>query len=56
MCFVSIPYRRRQIILPLFEHDWQSLKTELRQYSLPKVLFAPKTLPKEFFVFFRIGV
>jgi hypothetical protein len=40
-------FLRRRITLPLFECDWQSLKSELRQHSLPKVQFAIKTLPKE---------
>jgi hypothetical protein len=34
--------------LPLFERDWQSLKLALRHYSLPKVQFATKKLPKDF--------
>jgi len=48
-----IRFRRRRNKLPLFERELQSLKTELRQYSLLKVQFATKTLPKDFFVFFR---
>jgi hypothetical protein len=36
------------LLLPFFERDWQSLKTELRQYSLAKVRFAIKLLPKDF--------
>jgi hypothetical protein len=34
--------------LPLFERNWQSLKLALRHYSLPKVPFAAKMLPKDF--------
>jgi len=34
--------------LPLFEREWISLKIELCQYSLPKVQFATKALPKDF--------
>jgi hypothetical protein len=36
-----------------FELNRQSLRTELRQYSLPKVLFAAKKLLKAFPLFFR---
>jgi hypothetical protein len=43
-----IRFRHCQITLPLFERDWQSLKLTLRHYSLPKVQFATKTLPKDF--------
>jgi len=51
VCFVTIRFQRRQITLPLFEREWISLKIELCQYSLPKVQFATKTLPKDFFPF-----
>jgi len=37
--------------LPLLELEWQSLKTELRQNTLPKVQIAVKSLPKDFSVF-----
>ncbi len=48
LCFARIRFQRRHIKLPLFERDWQSLKSGLRQHSLPKVQFATKTLPKDF--------
>jgi hypothetical protein len=48
LCFATIRFQRRQITLPLFEREWLSLKTELRQYSLPKVQFAVEKLPKDF--------
>src|SRR5260370_9532073 len=51
LCFASIRFRRCQITLPLFERDWQSLKSALRQHSLPKVQFAIKALPKDFSTF-----
>jgi hypothetical protein len=53
VCFASIRFQHCQITLPLFERDWQSLKLHFRQNSLPKVQFAIKTLPTDFFVFFR---
>jgi hypothetical protein len=53
VCFASIRFRHCQITLPLFEREWQSLNLALRHYSLPKVQFATKTLPKDFYVFFR---
>ena len=52
MCFARIRFRHCQIPLPLFERGWQSLKQALRHYSLPKVQFAAKTLPKDFSVSF----
>jgi hypothetical protein len=48
VCFVTIRFQHRQITLPLFEREWISLKIELCQYSLPKVQFATKALPKDF--------
>jgi len=45
-----IKFQRRRRKLPLFELDWQSFKTELRQLSLPEVPFAVKSLPKDFSV------
>lgn len=51
VCFASIRFRRCQITLPLFERDWQSLKSALRQHSLPKVQVAIKALPKDFSTF-----
>jgi hypothetical protein len=40
---------REPITLPLFERDLQSLKSGLRQNSLPKVQFATYGLPTGFF-------
>jgi hypothetical protein len=48
LCLVIILCPHRRITLPLFERGWQSLKLTLRHYSLPKVQFATKTLPKDF--------
>ena len=35
--FASIRFRIDTITLPLSKLEWRSLKTELRQHSLPKV-------------------
>jgi hypothetical protein len=47
-----IRFRRRRNKLPLFERDWQSLKTELRRNMLPKVRIAISELPAGFFPLF----
>ena len=44
MCFARIRCQRRRIKLPLFERDRESLKSELRQNTLPKVQIAVSEL------------
>src|SRR5258708_256180 len=45
VCFASTRFRFDTITLPLSNLEWRSLKTELRQHSLPKVQFATSGLP-----------
>ena len=55
VCFATSRFQRRQITWPLLEHEERSLKTGLRQYPLPKVLFATYGLPTGFFTCLEKG-